>query len=113
MFLSDFSVSSAIFWQWTLSVKLAYIMGKKFCRVFFVTFWWKFPVLLKLIPCLAKSLYAPIEGEALSVADALDKARFFILGYGNLIIAVDHLPLHKECDYRSPNYVANTILNTL
>ena len=40
----------------------------------------------------AESRYAPIEGEALAVADALDKARHFVLGCSNLVVAVDHKP---------------------
>ena len=36
-----------------------------------------------------------MEGEAFAVADALDKARFFVLGCSDLIIAVDHKPLLK------------------
>ena len=43
----------------------------------------------------AESRYAPVEGEALAVADALDTARFFVLDYKQLIIAVDHKPLLK------------------
>ena len=42
-----------------------------------------------------ESRYAPIEGEALAVADALDKARHFVLGCNNLVIAVDHKPLRR------------------
>ena len=38
---------------------------------------------------------APIKGEALAMADALDKARFFALSCSDLIIAVDHKPLLK------------------
>ena len=34
----------------------------------------------------AESRYAPIAGEALAVADALDKARHFVLGCKNLTI---------------------------
>merc|ERR1712082_432361 len=41
----------------------------------------------------AESRYSPTEGELLAVADSLHKARHFILGCKNLIIAVDHLPL--------------------
>ena len=37
----------------------------------------------------------PIEDEALAVADALDKARYVVLGCDNLIVAVDHKPLLK------------------
>ena len=43
----------------------------------------------------AESRYPPIEGEALAVVDALHKARHFVLGCKNLIIAVDHKPLLK------------------
>ena len=49
----------------------------------------------------AESRYAPIEGEALAVAYALDNARFFVLGCQNLIIAVDHKPLVKHLGDRS------------
>ncbi len=41
----------------------------------------------------AESNYAPVEGEALAVVYALDKARFFTLGCHNLTVAVDHKPL--------------------
>ena len=43
----------------------------------------------------AESRYAPIEGEALAVVDALKRARHFVLGCSDLIIAVDHKPLLK------------------
>ena len=43
----------------------------------------------------AESRYAPVEGEALAVVDALDKARHFVLGCSDLIVAVDHKPLLK------------------
>ena len=49
----------------------------------------------------AESRYAPIEGEVLAVADALDKARFFVLGCTNLNVAVDHKPLLKILGDRS------------
>ena len=42
-----------------------------------------------------------MEGEALAVADALNKARYFILGCEDLIIAVDHKPLLKIFGNRS------------
>ena len=43
----------------------------------------------------AESRYAPIEGETLAVADALDKAKHFVLGCSDLVIAVNHKPLLK------------------
>ena len=41
----------------------------------------------------AESRYAPIEGEALAVAYALDKCRMYVLGCPNLLVATDHQPL--------------------
>ena len=43
----------------------------------------------------AESRYAPVEGETLADADALDKARYFVLGCKDLIVAVDHKSLLK------------------
>jgi hypothetical protein len=37
--------------------------------------------------------YAPIEGEALAVAWALEQTRFFTMGCTNLLVIVDHKPL--------------------
>ena len=61
----------------------------------------------------AESRNAPVEGEALAVADALDKARFFVLGCSNLIIAVDHKPLLKVFGDRSLDEITNARLRNL
>ena len=61
----------------------------------------------------AESRYAPIEGEALAVADALDKARHFVLGCSNLTIAVDHKPLLKIFGDRSLHHIYNARLKNL
>ena len=61
----------------------------------------------------AESRYAPVEGEALAVADALGKARYFVLGCENLIIAVDHKPLLKLFGDRSLDDISNTRLRNL
>ena len=61
----------------------------------------------------AESRYAPIEGEALAVADALDKARYFVLGCQDLIIAVDHKPLLKIFGDRSLEDISNSRLRNL
>ena len=61
----------------------------------------------------AESRYAPIEGEALAVADALDKARHFVLGCSDLVIAVDHKPLLKLFGDRSLEDIPNTRLCNL
>ena len=61
----------------------------------------------------AESRYAPIEGEALAVADALDKARYFVLGCEDLIVAVDHKPLSKIFVDRSLEDIPNSRLRNL
>ena len=61
----------------------------------------------------AESRYTPIEGEALAVADALDKARHFVLGCKNLTIAVDHKPLLKIFSDRSLDEISNNRLRNL
>ena len=61
----------------------------------------------------AESRYAPVEGEALAVADALDKARYFVLGCNDLIVAVDHKPLLKIFGDRSLENISNSHLRNL
>ena len=56
----------------------------------------------------AESRYAPVDGEALAVADALDKARYFVLGCEEFIIAIDHKPLLKLFGDRSLDDISNT-----
>ena len=61
----------------------------------------------------AESRYAPIEGEALAVVVALEKARYFVLGCRDLTVAVDHKPLLRIFDDRSLNDIPNTRLRNL
>jgi len=61
----------------------------------------------------AESRYKPIEGEALAVGDSLDKARYFVLGCRDLIIAVDHKPLLRVLGDRSLEDISNTRLRNL
>ena len=60
-----------------------------------------------------ESRYAPVEGEALAVADALEKARYFVLGCNDLVIAVDHKPLLKIFWDRSLENFPNARLRNL
>ncbi|KAK3797543.1 hypothetical protein RRG08_054573 [Elysia crispata] len=62
---------------------------------------WKVTLVGSHFTSPAESRYAPIEGEALAVVDALNKARHFVLGCPNLINAVDHKPLLKV--FSDPN----------
>ena len=61
----------------------------------------------------AESRYAPIEGEALAVAWALDKARHFVLGCKDLIVATDHKPLLKVLGDRHLKDIKNPRLFNL
>lgn len=61
----------------------------------------------------AESHYAPIEGEALALVDALDKARHFVLGCKHLVVAVDHKPLLKIFSDRALAEIPNPRLRRL
>ena len=54
---------------------------------------WKLVLAGRRFTTPAESRYSPTEGELLAVADSLHKARHFVIGCKNLIIAVDYLPL--------------------
>ena len=56
---------------------------------------WKITLVGSRFTHSAESRYAPIEGEALAVADGLSKARYFVLGCIDLTVVVDHKPLLK------------------
>ena len=74
---------------------------------------WKITLVGSRFTHPAESRYAPVEGEALAVADALDKARYFVLGCDNLVIAVDHKPLLKLLGDRSLEDISNARLRNL
>ena len=61
----------------------------------------------------AESRYAPVEGEALAVVYALNKAKHFVLGCPNLTIAVDHKPLLKLFGDRALEDIPNSRLRNL
>ena len=74
---------------------------------------WKVTLVGSRFTQSAESRYAPIEGEALAVADALEKTRYFVLGCEDLIIAVDHKPLLKVFGDRCLEDIPNTRLRNL
>ena len=61
----------------------------------------------------AESRYAPIEGESLAVAWSLEKAKYFVLGHPDLIVAVDHQPLLKLLGDRAMEDIPNPRLFNL
>lgn len=74
---------------------------------------WKVSLVGSRFTHSAESRYAPIEGEALAVAEALTKARYFVLGCSNLQIAVDHKPLLKIFGDRHLHEIQNPRLRNL
>ena len=61
----------------------------------------------------AESRYAPIEGEALALVEALKSCRIFILGCPDLIVAVDHKPLLQYFNDRQLDTIKNQRLLSL
>ena len=82
-------------------------------RPFCCTDGWKVTLVGSRFTHAAESRYAPIEGEALAVVDALDKARYFVLGCEDLIVAVDHKPLLKLLADRALDDIPNPRLRNL
>ena len=74
---------------------------------------WKVTLVGSQFTSSAESRYAPVEGEALAVADALDKARYFVLECQDLTVVVDHKPLLKILGDRSLEDLSNTRLRKL
>ena len=97
---------------------IGYWLFQKHCScpsndLFCCTTGWKITLVGSRFTHAAESRYDPIEGEALAVADALDKSRHFVLGCNNLTIAVDHRPLLKIFGDRSLDQISNTRLRNL
>ncbi|XP_063960192.1 uncharacterized protein LOC135155220 [Lytechinus pictus] len=74
---------------------------------------WKITLVGSRFTHAAEARYAPVEGEALALADALDKARYFVLGCEDLTIAVDHKPLLKIFADRALQEIPNPRLRNL
>ena len=74
---------------------------------------WKVTLVGSRFTSAAESRYAPVEGEALAVIDALDRSRHFVLGCHNLIVAVDHNTLLKIFSDRSLDDIPNPRLRNL
>ena len=98
--------------------RIGYWMFQKHCRcpaedIFCCKTGWKVTLVGSHFTHAAESRYAPIEGEALAVADALEKAKHFVLGCKRLTIATDHRPLLKIFGDRSLDNIGNPRLRNL
>ena len=74
---------------------------------------WKIVLIGSRFTRPAESRYAPVEGEALAVVYSLDKAKHFVLGCSDLIIAVDHKTLLKIFGDRILEDIPNPRLRNL
>ena len=97
---------------------IGYWLFQKHCQcpsqeIFCCQTGWKVTLVGSRFTHQAESRYAPVEGEALAVADALEKARHFVLGCRDLTIAVDHKPLLKLFGDRCLEDIANPRLRNL
>jgi len=74
---------------------------------------WKLALVGSRFTTPTESRYAPIEGEALAVAYALNQTRFYVLGCNNLLITTDHKPLVNILNDKSLNDIGNRRLLNL
>ena len=74
---------------------------------------WKITLTGSWLTNKSESNYYPIVGQALAVADALEKTRYFTLGCSDLLVNTDHKPLLKIFSARSLNDIPNTRLRDL
>ena len=100
-------------WDW-----IGFWLFQKHCECakrtpFCCTDGWKITLVGSRFTSATESRYAPVEGEALAVADALEKAGYFVLGCNDLVIAVDHKPLLKIFGDRSLENIPNARLRNL
>lgn len=74
---------------------------------------WKVTLVGSHFTHAAETRYTSIEGGVLAVPDATDRARYFVLGCNDFIIAMDHNALLKVLGDRSLNEIPNSRLRNL
>ena len=107
--ITDWSKSGVGFWLLQKHCTCTTVDKKLFC----CRDGWKITLVGSRFTHAAESRYAPIEGEALAVADALDRARYFVLGCTDLTVAVDHKPLLGIFGDRPLDDISNPRLRNL
>ena len=94
----DLSRPVALLTDWSKS-GVGYVLTQKYCGCpgpttpLCCSEGWKVCGVGARFTSAAESRYSPTEGEALAVANALHKTRYFTLGCPDLVIGVDHKPL--------------------
>ena len=97
---------------------LGYWLSQKHCdcadaRPLYCKSGWKVVLMGSRFTHGAESRYAPIEGKALAVVDALNKTRHFTFGCPYLTIVVDHKPLLKVLGDRALDDIPNPRLRNI
>jgi len=91
---------------------IGFFLSQKYCTCATVTpiccqKGWKLVLAGSRFTKSAESRYHPVEGEALAVAYALHKTRYYIQGCKQLVVATDHHPLLKIFGDRSLEDISN------
>lgn len=91
---------------------IGYFLSQKYCTCSTITpiccqNGWKIVLAGSRFTKPAESRYHPVEGEALAVAYALHKTRYYIQGCKQLIVATDHHPLLKIFGDRNLEDISN------
>ncbi len=91
---------------------IGYFLSQKHCTCESQSFGccthgWKITLAGSRFLSQTESNYAPIEGEALAVAWALEQTKFFTMGCNNLLLIVDHKPLVKIFGDRRLDEISN------
>ena len=111
------SRTTALLTDWS-KVGLGFVLMQKHCTCpgkspLCCSLEWKVTFVGSRFCSPAESRYAPIEGESLEVAWSLEKAKYFVLGHPDLIVAVDHQPLFKLLGDRAMEDIPNPRLFNL
>ena len=113
----DKSLQTCLATDWSKE-GIGYWLFQKHCqcpkdRLFCCQQGWKIAMVGSRFTQAAESRYSAVEGESLALADALHKARHFVLGCADLIVAVDHKPLTRIFGDRSLEDIRNTRIRNL
>ena len=95
----DITRRTCLFTDWS-KCGIGCFLSQKHCECNSSTFGccddgWKITLAGSRFLSKTEANYAPVEGEALAVAWALDHTKFFTMGCDNLLLIVDHKPLLK------------------
>ena len=95
----DITRRTCLLTDWSKS-GMGYFLAQKHCECNSQSFGccsdgWKITLAGSRFLSQTETNYAPVEGEALAVAWALEQTKFFTMGCNNLLVIVDHKPLVK------------------